>query len=669
MAAIAKLTADLELNSGSFRKELDKSQKQVGRFKKETKKADGKVVAFNRTMRGTAQGLAAINGPLNGVSSRFSTLNTIVSSGAGAWGLLGVGIAGASLLLAQANKQFEAVELQQLKLNQILKSTESAAGRTFAQLDKQARQVALATLASTDEIRNAQHVLLTFKSVQGDVFDRAIQLAQDYATTIGGQAKAAAMAFGKALEVPSEGLSKLTRQGVTFTAAEKALVVSLENAGRVAEAQGVILDKLAGQVGGVAEAAAGGSAGARDSLAQAWDEMLEAIARTTGVSDKAASSLNVISSNIFKINKLLDPSIEDQRIAKKKEIADIQEKINENDESFVGSLLKKAGVERENTVLLHKQNILKRELMVINESLMLQIEAEDRATIKSNEAKQKSLDLLAQQKEAKIKEAEDKKASKDAELAERELSREKTALESKSQALEVEHLSEQEKLVYHFEQRHEIIKRSHELEVISEQRKNELIQNEANKLNKELGAISDKDSKAENARKQAEFKKRLGYFSAMSGSLEQISQGSSKKLFKFSQDLSLGVAAVALPAAVVQAYQNGGGLPWAAFAAAATFTAGVAQIQSIRSARVGGGGGGSAPSSSISSSAPSIPSLESIAPGIDSDNQAKQGVTLVFNGPVSSNDVPKFANDLKEYLDVSDFVLVSSSSYNGLELK
>ncbi|MFN3988531.1 MAG: hypothetical protein ACK4KV_23900 [Rhodocyclaceae bacterium] len=86
-------------------------------------------------------------------------------------------------------------------------------------------------------------------------------------------AKSAALQLGKALEDPERGLTALTRAGVSFSEAEQEMIKGLVESGRLLEAQGIILDKVAGQVGGVAREMAGGLAGAMDTVSQRAEEV------------------------------------------------------------------------------------------------------------------------------------------------------------------------------------------------------------------------------------------------------------------------------------------------------------------------------------------------------------------------------------------------------------
>ncbi len=57
------------------------------------------------------------------------------------------------------------------KLNAVLKATGFSAQRTASQINRLSQEMADSTLFNDDEIRNTAAVLLTFRNIQGEVFD------------------------------------------------------------------------------------------------------------------------------------------------------------------------------------------------------------------------------------------------------------------------------------------------------------------------------------------------------------------------------------------------------------------------------------------------------------------------------------------------------------------
>lgn len=266
--------------------------------------------AFNRSVGGVSKGLTAINGPLNGVSGRFSALNSLVNSSAGKMALFGAAMAGSALAVASSVKEFDNYERQQLKVQQLLETTGYAAGLSSKALEDNANAVALATLASVEEINDAQGVLLSFKAVQGETFTDAIMLAQDMAAVFGGSAKEKALQLGKALESPTEGLTALKRSGVSFTESEKDMIRQMDATGQRAEAQRFILEKLADQVGGSGRAQAGGLSGSVDTLGQRWDELQRKWADSSGSAKAVQGWIDSLAASLNSLGESIEPSVD-----------------------------------------------------------------------------------------------------------------------------------------------------------------------------------------------------------------------------------------------------------------------------------------------------------------------------------------------------------------------
>lgn len=163
-----------------------------------------------------------------------------------------------------------ALDLQMRKLEQVIKATGDAAGVTAGDINKM-----FAGEGNAAQFRDAAAQLLTFKSVSKDVFETTLRLAEDLAVSGFGTLEGNAVQLGKALEDPVKGLTALTRSGVTFTQTEQNLIKQLVETGDKARAQGIILEAVAGQVGGVANAMEGGLAGAAEKVDASFRQMRE----------------------------------------------------------------------------------------------------------------------------------------------------------------------------------------------------------------------------------------------------------------------------------------------------------------------------------------------------------------------------------------------------------
>jgi hypothetical protein len=161
------------------------------------------------------------------------------------------------------------------RLEATLTATKHAAGLSKGELLEHAESLRQLTGVADDEIHNFQAILLTFRNVQQDTFKRATELALDMAAVFGGDLSGKAIQLGKALQDPVHGMLALTRVGITFTDTQKQMVKDLVAAGRVAEAQALILDEIANQVGGAAAKMASGPRGELKRLQSDLSELRE----------------------------------------------------------------------------------------------------------------------------------------------------------------------------------------------------------------------------------------------------------------------------------------------------------------------------------------------------------------------------------------------------------
>lgn len=194
------------------------------------------VDSFDRVVSGIGSNLAGLAGTL-----------------AGSLGIpLGIGaaIASAYHFIAGAEQAYDA----EARLRAIVAATGMAAKRSADDILAMAASMQKLTQFDDEAIVNASAKLLTFKKVVGTTFDRAMKLAADLAATGFGSIEGAALQLGKALEDPVRGLGALRRSGVSFSEQEKKMISQLVKSGQLLKAQGMILDAVAGQVAGVAEA-------------------------------------------------------------------------------------------------------------------------------------------------------------------------------------------------------------------------------------------------------------------------------------------------------------------------------------------------------------------------------------------------------------------------------
>lgn len=187
------------------------------------------------------------------------------------------GLASISGILVGAIRQAEQFERLTLRTQAILQATNFTSGQTAQQIREMSQRIASETLASTRGVEEAAQMLMTFRTIQPEFFERTLRAAQDLAAVGFGTLSSAAVQLGKALEDPEHGLTSLRRSGISFTQTQQEVIRSLVETGRVAEAQRLILEQVERQVGGAGRAEARGLAGAFDTLSQNVENFLSRI--------------------------------------------------------------------------------------------------------------------------------------------------------------------------------------------------------------------------------------------------------------------------------------------------------------------------------------------------------------------------------------------------------
>jgi hypothetical protein len=232
---------------------IKKVTSALGRFIKRSDKADKKASRLGSTMKKIGGTLAA------GLFVRKVIQNTIAQEQA----------------IAQ--------------LNATLQSTGKFSKETSQALQDQAAALQDLTTFGDEAIISAQSLLLTFKGIGGETFPRATKSVLDLSAKMGMDLQSAVIQVGKALNDPITGLTMLTRVGITFTESQKDLIRELQKAGKLEEAQGVILEELESQFEGSAEAARNTLGGALKAVSNRFGDLLEGDGPTI---QKATDALN-----------------------------------------------------------------------------------------------------------------------------------------------------------------------------------------------------------------------------------------------------------------------------------------------------------------------------------------------------------------------------------------
>jgi hypothetical protein len=194
-------------------------------------------------------------------------------------------------LVAAFGLAFKASEEQakaEAKLNAVLKATGGIAGITAGHVKNLASELQQVTTFGDEVTISAANVLLTFKNLRNevgegnDIFDRTTKAMLDMSVALDQDLKSSAVQLGKALNDPIQGVSALTRVGVTFTDQQKEQIRTLQESGDLLGAQKIILAELESQFQGTAEAIAQTAGGqmkqALNALGDAGEQVGAAIA-------------------------------------------------------------------------------------------------------------------------------------------------------------------------------------------------------------------------------------------------------------------------------------------------------------------------------------------------------------------------------------------------------
>lgn len=237
MASLGDLVANVKMDSRQFISGADKARRSLGSF-----------------VKSTTSGLAQIGLAAQGLRTVFGSLQAPLD-------------------------EFREGVLAQKKLVQVFKTTGHVAGLAAKDIEEYAAQREALTNFQGDQTINAAAILGSFTGIRGGIFTEALTSAQDLSAFMGQDLQSSILMVGKALNDPAKGITALTRAGVGFTAQQKEQIKALQEAGKLADAQRIILGEMQTQFGGQAQALADPITQA----ANAWDNFLETVGK--GISE------------------------------------------------------------------------------------------------------------------------------------------------------------------------------------------------------------------------------------------------------------------------------------------------------------------------------------------------------------------------------------------------
>jgi hypothetical protein len=189
------------------------------------------------------------------------------------------------------------------QLNAVLKATGGVVGRTSEQLQDMAKALQDVTTFGDEAIIEAQKIVLTFKGIRNEIFDRTIPAILDLSQVFGTDLKGQAIQVAKALEDPIKGLSALSRVGITFSQDQKDTIKALAETNKIAEAQTLILEALESQSKGAANAYRNTFGGSVIALNNAFGDLLETITSTSVETTGAVAVIQILERTIVKMSE------------------------------------------------------------------------------------------------------------------------------------------------------------------------------------------------------------------------------------------------------------------------------------------------------------------------------------------------------------------------------
>ncbi|MDW2204327.1 phage tail length tape measure family protein [Vibrio sp. 1636] len=330
-AHVADLVTTMRADTAKFDKDVENTKQRLRGYTTEAKKSTKQNSSLSDSFKHASGQAAQLPGPLGSISGQVDSMVGTVTSLGFAWTAAGTAVAAAIGAFAAGLPTLAETERRMLQQEQLIKATGFSSGYTAQQLDELARSVAMSTLTSTQEASKAIGVMLTFRSVMNDqnnTFERTIYLAQDMASVMGGDITSAAKQLGKALEMPSTGMSALKESGVSFTQSQIDMVKAMEESGRIAEAQAFILDELDNQIGGAAGAEAGGLIGTVDTFGQSVEEAFEAFATWTEMKPVVQDVINEINEGLKVVKDFFAPTTTDEALDLMSERVKIMHEMN-----------------------------------------------------------------------------------------------------------------------------------------------------------------------------------------------------------------------------------------------------------------------------------------------------------------------------------------------------
>jgi len=204
----------------------------------------------NAFTKQVASSKSIISSFANGASSSFKNIAGSILGIAGTY----VGVKAVFNYVKDGVEMAKASETGLAQLGAVLTSTNDACGMSKDAILELAGSYGSYTTYGKGAVLAGENLLLTFTGLGKDILPDVTTTMLDMSTALGQDVTASAMTLGKALNDPATGLTKLTKQGVTFTEEQKNQVAAMVKSGNTLGAQKIMLQELQKEFGGSAKA-------------------------------------------------------------------------------------------------------------------------------------------------------------------------------------------------------------------------------------------------------------------------------------------------------------------------------------------------------------------------------------------------------------------------------
>jgi tetratricopeptide (TPR) repeat protein len=205
-------------------------------------------------------------------------------------------IGAAVLAIKKLDEEFRrSIEATQ-KLHGVLMATGNIYATSTKELERMAVSLSRLTGREDEAIKTAQAMLLTFRGISKELYERSVKAVLDM-SVIFGKLERSAVGVGKALEMLR--FADLARRGVTFTEEQKKMIRTFKEAGDVFNAQRIILEAIEMQIKDTSVAMGETAVGSANKLRNSWKDLMQDMGASIGsvfkpLRDNITSFLNAL---------------------------------------------------------------------------------------------------------------------------------------------------------------------------------------------------------------------------------------------------------------------------------------------------------------------------------------------------------------------------------------